>query len=179
MIPDTLDNNVVSIADRREAAQQAERAAAEPIFTLEEYQAKRAEGYLKGYAEGFEESRATAFKEASDKAYSESYVDGVEKGKKAARERLRAILTSDAAKGREALAWSLAFDMADLAPDQALGLLAKAPVAVAPAAAATSGLLAEMSAMRQPSIGAAPPSSAGGMSEFESGAAAARALLGA
>jgi hypothetical protein len=88
---------------------------------------------------------------------------------------MKSILTSAVARGRENLAQGFAFDT-DIAAEMAIALLAKAPVA-APPAAATSGLLDEMSAMQHANIGAAPPASSAGndsADKYAEGAAAAR-----
>jgi hypothetical protein len=90
---------------------------------------------------------------------------------------LRAILTSDAAKGRPEQARSFAFDT-DLDAEHAIALLSKAPVE-APATT-SSGLLVEMAAMARPDNGVSPPLGGNGpvFGKFAEGEAAAKFLLG-
>jgi hypothetical protein len=109
-------------------------------------------------------------KEAYDRSYFESYAEGF----KAASECLQAILTSDAAKRPEDLAWSHAFDMTDFALNQAFDLLSRSPRTTA-AAVGTSGLLTEMAALHHPNIGRDGSGAGGPETKFQQGAAAARA----
>ena len=125
--------------------------------------------------ESFTEAYEKARKEPCEKGFTESIGDGA----KAVRERLRAILTSAEAKGRKDLAWSLAFDT-DIAPEQAIALLAKSP-ASAPDVA-TSDLIVQMSAIkstRTSDVRGPAATMPRGWSRFVSqGRAAALALIG-
>lgn len=116
------------------------------------------------------EAHAAGVKEGAEKGHAE----GVREGAEAERARIASILDSDAAKGRESLARHFAF-ATDTGSDAALAALAAAPVASE--APKTPSLLAEMSSLKQPAInaegGVAPE-----MSDFDKGAAAAKALLG-
>ena len=163
-------NEPISIQEVR--ARDAARAASQR-YTAEEVKFARAEAYKKAYDESFTEAYEKARKEPCEKGFTESIGDGA----KAVRERLRAILTSAEAKGRKDLAWSLAFDT-DIAPEQAIALLAKSP-ASAPDVA-TSDLIVQMSAISHPNIGRSGPGGdhAEGMDKFSEGRAAALALIG-
>jgi hypothetical protein len=171
-------SKIVNLADRREtAAQTAARAAAPLTFTLEERDAACAAAYAESFELGKSEGFAAGVQECHAKVAGGREA-GLKQGYEAEKVRLRAIFGSDAAKGRTDLANYFAFDT-DMAADAVNAALSKAPVSAPAAGAPNSSLLAEMAAMRRPSIGASPATSASGdatMDKFEEGAAAARAL---
>jgi hypothetical protein len=158
---------------KRDAAKEAVRAAAEPTFTREEYESAYTESFEKGKAEAFQEAYANALEEASA-AGAEAFAKGMKDGAKTETARIKTILTPPEAKDRVEQARYF-FDT-EIPAEQAVALLAKAPVS-APVAA-TSGLLAEMAAMQPPQIGRAGPAAGGPETKFEQGARAARAALG-
>jgi hypothetical protein len=158
---------------KRDAAKEAVRAAAEPTFTREEYDA----AYAKSYAEGFALGKAEAYPRGLEEGRARR-TEGFEQDAKAEQERLAAIFRSDAAKGRPEQTWNLAFD-SDLTAEQAILLLGKSPIE-ASVAATPPLLISEMGALSHPNIGRDGPAGGGngGLTKFQEGALAARSALG-
>jgi ClpP class serine protease len=111
---------------------------------------------------------------AETKGFAAGKTAGLTEGATAAKARIKGILGHDAAKPRRALADKLAFDT-DLTIEQAADILAASPEE------AKGGRLAtEMAGIHQPDLGAGvetDPSRAA-MSDYDKGAAEAKALLG-
>jgi ClpP class serine protease len=110
---------------------------------------------------------------AETKGWAAGRAAGLAEGAADAQARIKGILASDAAKTRRALADKLAFDT-DLGVEAAIDILSASPAEVA------AGRLArEMASYRQPDLGAGVgPERVAPMTDFEKGAAEARALLG-
>jgi hypothetical protein len=77
-------------------------------------------------AQAADMSETAALREAAARSAGEA--EGVKKGSACERDRIKAIITSDQAKGREELAHYFAFDT-DLAAETVLSALAKSPAA--------------------------------------------------
>lgn len=90
------------------------------------------------------------------------------------RARIAAILDHESASGRETLARHFAFKT-DMAPEAAQAALAAAPKETK---SADTGLLAEMSKVNQPTVGASGGDGPEALSDYERGAMAAKKLLG-
>jgi hypothetical protein len=94
-------------------------------------------------AQAAETSETAALREAAARAAGEA--DGVKKGGASERGRIKSIITSDQAKGREELAHYFAFDT-DLAAETVLLALSKSP-------AAKTNLDSAMAREAQPNLG--------------------------
>jgi signal peptide peptidase SppA len=109
---------------------------------------------------------------AEAKGFAAGKTAGATEGAASAKARIKGILAHDAAKSRRALADKLAFDT-DLSVEQAADILTASPEE-----ARAGRLAAEMAGVKQPQLGSgveAPPSD---VSDFDKGAAEAKALLG-
>ena len=148
-----------------------ERLAEQEELTREQLAA----AYAEDYAEGLHAGRIEGYAEGYALARAEAYSEGLKLGAKAVHERAKAILFSEAAKGRDELAYYFALET-EMPAEQVIAVLLKMPPS---AAAAESGLLAEMRAITAPNIGTGfVGAEAAQMSQFEKGAAAARGLPG-
>ncbi len=107
-------------------------------------------------------------------ARSEGRADGERAGASAERARVAAILDHDSAKGRETLARHFAFKT-EMKAEDAQAALAAAPKETKET---ETGLLAEMSKINQPALGAGGGKGGSDLSDVEKGAMEAKRVLG-
>ncbi|MGU3539989.1 S49 family peptidase [Methylobacterium sp. A54F] len=112
---------------------------------------------------------------AHDAAVETARADATKAGESTAKTRIKAILGSEEAKGRQDLAEHLAFD-SEMSADAAIAVLAKAPKAAAPEQ--RQDLASEMGKEGRVDLGQDGGQDPSKMSATERGAAEAKALLG-
>jgi signal peptide peptidase SppA len=138
------------------------------MFTQEDLDVARATGHNAGFADGKKAGLALGVEEGSRAARAEGHAAGVLEGNAAGataeRARIAAILNSDEAKGREALANHFAFATADT-PDKVIAALKAAPAAAAQPSVPSIAERHAETALRRAATGAAPdaPKQAGAL----------------
>ena len=109
------------------------------IFDENDMEKARAESHAKAFADGRDAGHKDGFEQGKTEGYKDGHEAGIADGRKVGaneeRERIRAILSHDEAKGREATAQHLALNT-DMTVDAAVGVLAGVPKAAATSIAA-------------------------------------------